>query len=148
MSKVYPRALAFKRKYPFTVAWRIKSHSKVVEKHLEKDEKVLYVFEGQYNTTAIDFMHTAVVTITNKRLLVGVDRLLYGYFLYSITPDMFNDLTVVSGLLWGKIEIDTVKEEVIITNLSKRSLPEVSENVSRYMIEAKIEFNEKSDKKA
>jgi len=141
--KVFPKILAFKRKYPSTVAWRIESHSKVVEKHLEKDEEVLYAFTGQSNTAAFDLMHTAVYVLTNKRLLVGVDRVFFGYFLYSITPDMFNDLTIVSGLLWGKVIIDTVKEEVIVTNVSKRALPEISENVTKYMMEAKKEYLKK-----
>ena len=148
MTSVATKVTNFKKKYPFTVAWRIKSHAKVIEKHLEKDEKVLYVFTGQYNASAIDFMHTAVLAITDKRLLVGVDRVLYGYFLYSITPDMFNDLTIVSNLLWGKVIIDTIKEEVIVSNISKSALPEISERVTKYMMEAKKDYKEKSVKKA
>ena len=31
----------------------------------------------------------------------------------SITPDLFNDLSVYEGLIWGKVDIDTVKEEVL-----------------------------------
>ena len=141
--KVFPKIIAFKRKYPFTVAWRIEAHSNVVEKHLDKDEKVLYAFTGQSNASVFDLMHTAVYVLTNKRLLVGVDRVFFGYFLYSITPDMFNDLTIVSGLLWGKVIIDTVKEEVLVTNVSKSALPEISENVTKYMMEAKKEYLKK-----
>jgi hypothetical protein len=144
--KVFPKILRFKRKYPFTIAWRIRKHSSVVEKHLEKDEKVLYAFTGQYNTSAIDFMHTAVFVLTDKRLLIGVDRVMFGYFLYSITPDMFNDLTITSGLLWGKVTIDTVKEEVIASNISKSALPEISENITKYMMEAKKEYPEREKK--
>ena len=31
MGKVYDKALEFKRKYPGGIAWRIKSHSKVLK---------------------------------------------------------------------------------------------------------------------
>lgn len=44
---VYEKILNFKRKYPSTIAWRLKAHSKVVEKHLNQGEKVLYAFAGQ-----------------------------------------------------------------------------------------------------
>ena len=47
MSKTYELAKLFKRKYPLTVAWRIRSHSKVIDKHLNPGEEVLYVFMGQ-----------------------------------------------------------------------------------------------------
>ena len=30
---VYEKVLNFKRKYPSTIAWRLKAHSKVVEKN-------------------------------------------------------------------------------------------------------------------
>ena len=34
MKEVYRLAKEFKRKYPLTVAWRLRSHSKVIAKHL------------------------------------------------------------------------------------------------------------------
>ena len=115
MGKVYDEALNFKRKYPGTVAWRLKKHSKIVEMHLNPDEEILYAFTGQRNNEFYDIISTSVFIITNKRLLIGQKRLLFGYFLYSITPDMFNDLTVISGIIWGKVCIDTIKELVYIT---------------------------------
>ena len=42
MNNVYKRVKEFKSKYPATVAWRLKANSKVVEKHINPDEKVLY----------------------------------------------------------------------------------------------------------
>ena len=90
---VYEKVLNFKRKYPSTIAWRLKAHSKVVEKHLNQGEKVLYAFAGQKNNHFYDIISTHVFVITNKRLIIATKRVLFGYFLYSITPDMFNDLT-------------------------------------------------------
>lgn len=140
MGKVYEEALKFKRKYPGTVAWRIKKHCDRVEEHLNPDEEVLYVFLGQKNNKFYDIISTSVFVITNKRLLIANDRLIFGYFLYSITPDMFNDLTVYSGLIWGMVTIDTVKEMVYVSNLSKKCLDEIETNVTEYMMEEKKEY--------
>ena len=140
MGKVYQEALKFKRRYPGTIAWRLKSHCKRVEEHLNPDEEVLYVFTGQKNNSFFDIISTSVFVITNKRLLIANDRLIFGYFLYSITPDMFNDLTVYSGLIFGKITIDTIKEMVYVTNLSKKSLDEIETKVTEYMMEEKKKY--------
>ena len=53
---------------------------------------------------------------------------------------MFNDLTVISGLIWGKIKIDTIKELVTISNLSKAALDEIETSVTKYMMEEKKEY--------
>lgn len=140
MNKVYEEALRFKRRYPSTIAWRLKKHCQRIEEHLNPDEEVLYVFTGQKNNKFYDIISTAVFAITNKRLLIANDRLLFGYFLYSITPDMFNDLTVYSGLIWGKVAIDTVKEIVYVSNLSKKSLDEIETKVTEYMMEEKKKY--------
>ena len=141
MGKVYDEALKFKRKYPGTVCWRLRKHSKVVEEHLNPDEEVLYAFTGQRNNEFYDIVSTSVFIITNKRLLIGQKRLIFGYFLYSITPDMFNDLTVVSGLIWGKVCIDTINEKVYVSNLSKDSLDEIETKVTEYMMKEKKEYS-------
>lgn len=146
MNKVYEEALRFKRRYPGTIAWRLKKHCQRIEEHLNPDEEVLYVFTGQKNNKFYDIISTAVFAITNKRLLIANDRLLFGYFLYSITPDMFNDLTVYSGLIWGKVAIDTVKEIVYVSNISKKSLDEIETKVTEYMMEEKKKYAIRNDK--
>ncbi len=140
MKNVYQEAKRFKFKYPMTVAWRIKKHCKRIEEHLNPEEDVKYVFVGQRNNSFYDIVSTSVFVITNKRLLIASDRVLFGYFLYSITPDMFNDLTVISGLVWGKVKIDTIKEIVYVSNLSKRSLDEIETKVTEYMMEEKKKY--------
>lgn len=40
---IYEQAKEFKRKYPLTIAWRLKAHAKVIEKHLNPGEEVLFV---------------------------------------------------------------------------------------------------------
>lgn len=137
MGKVYEQALRYKEKYPFTIGWRIKKNSSIVERHLNPDEEPIYTFVAQKNDNPLDIFSTAVVCLTNKRILVGRKRVIIGYWLDSITPDMFNDLKVKSGILWGKIYIDTVKEFVTLSNISKESLSEIETNITSYMLEAK-----------
>jgi hypothetical protein len=137
MSKIYEMAMDYMNKYPWTVAWRIRKHCEVVERHLNPDEEPIYVFVGQKNDSFADIFTTCVVVLTNKRILIGQKRVVWGYFLCSITPDLYNDMEVYEGLIWGKVTIDTIKELVVITNLDKKSLPEIETNISEYMMEAK-----------
>ena len=136
-NETYKKALEFKKKFPGTIAWRIKKHARIVNLHLNKDEKLLYVWTCQKNDNPFDIINTYVVALTDKRILMGRKRLLFGYFLDSITPDMFNDLNVISGISWGKLHIDTIKEYVTLSNLSKRALPEIETQVSAYMMKEK-----------
>ena len=134
MKSVYKYVLEFKRKYPMTIGWRLKKNSSVVEKHLNPDEEVLYAFVAQKNDNQLDICSSAVVALTNKRILIGRKRVVIGYFLDSITPDMFNDLKVSGGLFWGKVYIDTIKEFVTLSNISNDALPEIETEISEYMM--------------
>jgi len=135
--EIYSKAKEFKRKYPSTVAWRLRAHCKVAAQHIESTEQIKYVFIGQKNDNIFDIITTYVIVITDKRIVMAEKRLFWGYFLVSITSDMFNDVTVKMGLLWGRCIIDTVKERVVISNLSKKSLPEIQANITQHVILAK-----------
>ena len=146
---VYNEAKSFKKKYPLTIGWRIKSNSSIVIRHLNPDEEVLYVFVAQKNNNPLDFFQTAVVALTNKRILIGRKRVVFGYFFDSITPDMYNDLKVIGGIIWGKVCIDTVKEKVYLSNISNSALPEIETIISSYMMEArKLYINSKNNEEA
>ena len=137
MGEVYKRVKEFKEKHPMTVAWRLKQNSSVVEKHVNPDEYVIYAFAAQRSVSSLDVFSTAVIALTNKRILMGRKRALFGYFLNSITPDMFNDLKVMSNVIWGKIYIDTVKEFITLSNIDKSALDEIETQITSYMMEAK-----------
>lgn len=146
MGAIYKRVLRFKQKYPNTVAWRLEKNASVIERHLNPGEEVRYAFAAQKNDNIFNIFETAVVVLTTKRILIGRKRVLYGYFLNSITPDMFNDLKVQGGLLWGKVYIDTVKEYVTLSHISNNALTEIETEVSTYMMEEKKKYaNELSD---
>lgn len=127
----------FKKNYPKTIAWRLEKHSRVIDDYIDADEKVVYAFCGQKNDCWYDITSSCAVVLTNKRLLIG-QQLFFGRKLYTqVTPDMYNDLKVYHGILYGKITIDTIKEVIILTNLDNRSLDEIETNISSLMLEAK-----------
>ena len=138
---IYEQALAFKRKYPKTIAWRIKAHSKIAQMHINPDEKVKYVFACQKNHHSYEIFRTFIIVVTDKRIIVAQKRLIFGYLFISITSDMYNDLTVMMGLLWGKICIDTIKEVIMLSNIQKEALPEIETVISQTMMDIKIQCN-------
>ncbi len=138
--KILEEQLArFKSKYPLTIGWRLNKNSRVLLEHLHDDEVIKYAFYAQKNKSSLDVTSTGIIAVTNKRLVIARDRVVIGYFFDSITADMFNDLKVRSGIIWGKIIIDTVNELIILTNISKSALPEIEEEVTSAMLELKDE---------
>ena len=137
MSKVYEMASKYKKKYPMTVAWRIKKHCSVIDKHLNPGEEVLYVFAAQKNNNPLDFLTTCVVALTNRRIMIAQKRVIFGYFFTSITPDLYNDLKVSMGIIWGKVYVDTIKELVIFSNIQRAALDEIETEITEYMMNEK-----------
>ena len=145
MESVYKKVLKFKKKYPNSIAWRLKENSEIVQKHLNPGEELIYAFAAQKNDNPFNIFGTSVVALTSKRILIGRKRVLIGYFLNSITPDLFNDLKVSEGIIWGKVYIDTVKEFVTLSNISKDALTEIETEISTYMMEAKKRYYKKEE---
>lgn len=137
---IYNKIKDFKKRYPLTISWRLKAHSKVAAEHVNDDEEVLYAFAAQKLPSVFNITSTYVIVITDKRILLAQKRLIFGYFYYTITPDMFNDLTLRMGLFWGKVVIDTVKETVILTFISKNALREIETVISKYMMQEKRQY--------
>ena len=147
MSKnvIYQKAKRFMLKYPFTVAFRIRKHAKVASQFVGEDEEIKYVFVAQKNFGSFDFVNTNIIVLTDKRLIVATKRLVFGYFFRMITPDMFNDLTIKKGLIFGSVLIDTVKERIALSNIDPSALPELETIVSEYMMEEKRKFINESN---
>lgn len=137
MSVSYQKVLEYKRKYPMTVAWRLKQHCKIIDKHLNPGEEVLYAFAAQKNNNPFDIVTTCVVALTNKRIMIAQKRVIFGYFFTSITPDLYNDLKVSMGIIWGKVYVDTVKELVVFSNIQRGALSEIETFITDYMIKEK-----------
>ena len=146
---VYEELKKFKREYPATIAWRLKKHAKVVEKHLNPDEHVLFCFAAQKGFSSLDIFSTYAVVLTNKRIILAQKRLIFGYTFLAITPDMFNDLTVKSKIIWCTVYIDTIKETAILSNISKRAASIIETQISEYMMNEKKKYglNNQEDRK-
>ena len=140
MKSVYERAKEFKKKYKMTISWRLRAHSKILQRHLNPDEEMHYVFAAQKNNSTFNIFTTALVAITNKRIMIAQKRLLFGYFFTSITPDLFNDLKVNMGIIWGKVYIDTAKEFISFSNIQSSALPEIETSVTEYVMREKIKY--------
>ena len=145
-SLIYKKLVEFKKKYPKTIAWRLKEHAKIAELHLNPGEKVIYAFAAQKNDNPLDIITTYAVVLTNKRIVLASKRLLFGYFFTAITPDMFNDLNVKMGIILGKISIDTIKEVVYLSNIQREALPEIETAVTEYMMSEKQKLSRREDK--
>ena len=55
----------------------------------------------------------------------------------------YNDLTIKDGIIWGKVIIDTVKEQVILSNIDHRALAEIENNITKVMLEEKKKYKER-----
>ena len=143
MNNVYNELKKFKSKYPATIAWRLKAHASVIERHLNPDEHVTYAFAAQKSFNSLDWFSTYAVVLTNKRILLAQKRVLFGYLFLAITPDMFNDLTVNTGIIWGKINIDTIKETVVLSNIDVNAVSEIETSITEYMMSEKKKYLEK-----
>lgn len=139
---IYKKIKDFKKRYPATISWRLKAHSKVAAEHINDDEEVLYAFAAQKLPSVFNVTSTYAIVLTDKRILLAQKRLIFGYFYYTITPDMFNDLTLKMGLFWGKVIIDTVKETVCLTFISKSALREIETVLSKYMMQEKRQYEQ------
>ena len=147
MASTYELVREFRRKYPATICWRIKQHCKIIDKNLNPNERVNFAFAAQYNASHGSIFDTGVLALTNERLIIAQDRIIIGYRVNTITPDLYNDLEVNAGIIWGMITIDTIKETATFSNISKRALPEIQKNITAFMIEAKKKYKSREEAK-
>ena len=143
MASTYDLVKKFKQHYSSTICWRLKKHAKLIDNNLNPNEHVLYAFAAQNDLTHGSIFNTAVLAVTNERLIVAQDRIIIGYKVSTVTPDQYNDLQINAGIIWGTITIDTLKETIYFSNISKKALSEIQKNISTYMIEAKKKFYKK-----
>lgn len=137
---IYENIKEFKKSYPKTVAWRLKQNSSVIERHLNDDEVVLFTFAGQKDTKITNPFYTTIVVFTNKRMILGRKMFLGRYYYYSITPDMLNDFEIKAGILFGSVEVDTIKEHFVINCIDKNALVKIEDALSKYMQNEKIKL--------
>lgn len=135
----------FLRKYPLTIAWRIKKNCKVITQHLNAGEEVIYAFAAQKNHGSFNIVGTCIVALTTERLVIGYKRVVFGYYFGSVTPDLYNDLEIRNGIIWGNLIIDTIKEVIELSNIQTKALIEIETAISEFMIEEKKKYARMSD---
>lgn len=142
----YEKLKEFKKQYPRCVTWyRLKKHCQVLDMHLNPDEEVQFIMAGQLDNDQLSFFNTGILAVTNERLIVAQNKLIIGYRFSSITPDLYNDLEVESGLIWGMLTVDTIKEKVYISNLDKKSLPAIETAITSFMHNAKKQYKSRNE---
>ena len=120
----------------------------MLTKHLNKDEKIIYVFPAQRNTNPFNVFATCIIAFTNKRIIIAQKRVLWGYTFVSVTPDMFNDFEVYKGMIFGRLDIDTIKEVIRLSDISPKALVEIETNLSEYLLKVKPKFIKNKEKEA
>lgn len=89
--------------------WNIK-HFTVVENQLNKDEEVLFTFVGLYNyISATQHDSNFAIAVTNNRIIAGQKKL-FGENVNTISRKHLNDISKSTGMVWGILTIDTIKE--------------------------------------
>lgn len=142
----YEKLEKFVKKYPMTVTWfRLKKHCEIIDKHLNPNETIKFIMAGQLDNNHLSFFNTGVIAVTTERIMIAQNRLTVGYVFTSVTPDMYNDLEVEAGLIWGLLTIDTIKEKIYVSNLDKKSLPEVETAITMSMQEAKKKYKKREN---
>ena len=141
----YEMIKMFKRKYPWCITWRLKKHCAVIDKHLNPNEKIEYIFAGQLDDRPLSIFNTGVLAVTSERLVIAQKKLIIGYKFSSVTPDLYNDLLVRAGIIWGTVTIDTIREQVYISDLDKASLSEIETEITMFMQEAKKKYKEREE---
>lgn len=142
---IYEKVQEFKKQFSKTIAFRLKKHSAVVQKHLNPEEKVLFVFCGQKNFSSLSIINSCVVALTNKRIIIGQKRLLWGYFFTAVTPDMYNDLKVRRNMIWSDVEIDTIKENIYLSNIDPDGAVAIETNITEFMMREKKKYVKKDN---
>ena len=144
--ELYSQINKFLKKFPLTIAWRIRQHTKVLAKHINLGEELFYIFPAQKNPNPFNFFSTCLVAFTSKRIIIAQKKVVWGYLFMSVTPDMFNDFEVYKGMILGRLDIDTIKEVIRLSDLDPRSLVEIETNLSEYLLKVKPKFVKHKEK--
>lgn len=90
--------------------WALK-HFAIIEKALSNDEKVLMCFIGLHNyISPTKHDQNYAYAVTSKRIMMAQQRVV-GQNFQSIMLSNLNDVSMRTGIVFGTITIDTIKEK-------------------------------------
>lgn len=94
-----------------TKSWALK-HFEVLEENLMRNEVVYMTFIGLHNYKSLSKNDgNYAYAITNKRIMMGQHLALGRKNFQTVKLENINDITLASGLMTGRLTIDTYKEE-------------------------------------
>ena len=115
-----------------------KKHFKIIESSLHDDEKVIMTFMGMHNyisTTRHDNYYA--YAITTKRIMMAQKKMV-GENFKSVLLTYLNDISFNSGVMFGTLTIDTIKEKFNV-GIDKKQAKNISEKVSSFIFDMKKE---------
>ena len=87
------------------------NHFKLIENLLRSDEEVKVVFIGIHNyISTTKHNSNFAYAITNDRIVMAQKKVI-GENIITVSLDNINDITFTSGMLFGVLTIDTIKEK-------------------------------------
>lgn len=125
----------------FNKRWGLK-HFKVIEDNLTPDEEVLMTFIGLHNyisTTKHDSNYA--YAITNKRIIMAQKKLI-GENVKLVLLDNLNDVSLQTGIVFGIINFDTIKEEFNVAVAKNHARP-IFDNLHSILFSKKDKKDEK-----
>lgn len=85
-------------------------HFEIIANNLQADESVELVFIGLHNyQSATKHDNNYAYAITNKRIMMAQKKVIGSNF-QTVSLDNINDITFTTGMVFGIITVDTMKE--------------------------------------
>ncbi len=123
-------------------------HFKILEDNLLNGKEIKTVFIGLHNYISnSQYNGNFAYTITNKRIILGQKQNLSGENFQAISLNNINDIAFKSGILFGIITIDTIKETFNIA-LDKNSAKLINTKIHEVIEETKnipIQFHQQAN---
>ncbi len=111
-------------------------HFEVIASNLGPDEDVLFVFIGLHNyVSPTKHDNNFAYAITNKRIMMGQKKVI-GQNFQSVSLDQVNDISFTSGLAFGVITIDTLKERFNVA-LDKAQAQNINNQIHDLLLKLK-----------
>ena len=121
--------------------WGIK-HFSLIEQALSQDEDVLMCFIGLHNyISATKHDSNFAYAITNKRIIMAQQKVI-GQNFQSVSIENVNDVTLQTGMIFGTITIDTIKETF---NVGVNKI--VARNINNYIHDILFSIKQKNSGK-
>jgi len=155
-------------KHAVFFTFRINRHIDVMERYLKNipPESILKVIVGmQYiptkgqvgigelgkigMSTGIDtYMNTGTVILafTNDKIYIGHKNIIFGEYIKTINRNRIDDITIIRGLIWANINIESRSEKIIIGQIHKNATEEIQHFLDDYAnVDVKLERSNKFD---